>query len=42
MLTGSRYAKHFKIIGDTKTHYGPFDCSPDAGSGDSGDGGSCC
>ncbi len=28
MLSASRYAPHFKIIGDLKTHYGLFDCAP--------------
>lgn len=27
MLSQTRYAKHFKIIGDFSTHYGIFDCS---------------
>ena len=30
MLTDSRYSKHFKVVGDTTTHYGLFDCGPDA------------
>ncbi len=32
MLKDSRYGKHFKIVGDTNTHYGIFDCAPDAGA----------
>lgn len=27
MLAETRYGKHFKIEGNTSTHYGPFDCS---------------
>jgi arsenite methyltransferase len=28
MLTGSRYAPHFRIEGDKHRHYGLFDCAP--------------
>jgi ubiquinone/menaquinone biosynthesis C-methylase UbiE len=28
MLGQSRYGEHFKITGDTKTHFGLFDCGP--------------
>lgn len=28
MLANTRYAKHFKIVGDTSIHYGLFDCAP--------------
>jgi len=28
MLSASRYGKHFRIQGDTTTHYGLFDCGP--------------
>lgn len=28
MIGQTRFAKHFKIIGDTETHYGLFDCGP--------------
>ena len=27
MLEETRYAKHFTVLGDRSTHYGPFDCS---------------
>ncbi|KAA3612373.1 MAG: methyltransferase domain-containing protein [Calditrichaeota bacterium] len=27
MLADTRFGSHFSIIGDTSTHYGPFDCS---------------
>lgn len=28
MLSKTRFSSHFQIIGDTKTHYGLFDCGP--------------
>lgn len=28
MLARSRYAPHFELIGDTRTHFGLFDCAP--------------
>ncbi len=46
MLSQTRYAPHFKIIGDTSVHYGLFDCGPKSdtiGSESSNQpGGSCC
>jgi SAM-dependent methyltransferase len=46
MLAKTRYAPHFKIFGDTRVHYGLFDCGPkDAAGGpqnDAAPGGSCC
>ncbi|MCR4347786.1 MAG: methyltransferase domain-containing protein [Sulfuricaulis sp.] len=46
MLSQTRYAPHFKIIGDTRVHYGLFGCEPKSaatGPGDSAtSGGSCC
>lgn len=44
MLGQTRFAKHFKIIGDTKTHYGLFDCGPTPTITASGDAniGACC
>lgn len=45
MLTNTRFAKHFKIIGDRTTHYGPFNCAAGTEkikSLDSETGGSCC
>jgi len=44
MLAGTRYAPHFKIVGDTKTHYGLFDCGPKAATkfGNDGITGACC
>ena len=45
MVGETRYAPHFKVIGNRSVHYGPFDCK----SGNStqavasaGAGGSCC
>ncbi len=45
MLTDTRFAPHFNVVGDTKTHYGLFGCGPkEAGSPGDGQkpGGSCC
>lgn len=35
MLADTRYGKHFKIYGDGQTHFGAFDCSTPASSGNS-------
>ena len=40
MLEETRYAKHFTILGDRTTHYGPFDCSTSPANADSD--ASCC
>ncbi len=32
MLSQTRFAKHFRVEGDFSTHYGVFDCAPDAGN----------
>lgn len=32
MLQKTRFAEHFQIVGDTKTHYGLFDCGPAPGA----------
>lgn len=43
MLSMTRYAKHFRIVGDTSTHYGLFDCGPAAFvSNESSATGACC
>ncbi len=42
MLSDSRYSRHFKIVGDTKVHYGIFDCAPDAASVSNGMPAACC
>ncbi len=41
MLNQTRYAEHFRIIGDTQTHYGLFDCGPQEATKDEGFG-ACC
>ncbi|NUR23434.1 MAG: methyltransferase type 11, partial [Frateuria sp.] len=28
MLSGSRYARHFDVLGNKETHFGLFDCTP--------------
>ena len=40
MLADTRYATHFRVEGDTGTHYGPFDCGPAPAR--AGDAASCC
>jgi arsenite methyltransferase len=40
MLAQTRYADHFRIDGDFSTHYGLFDCAPQATV--VGAGGACC
>lgn len=43
MLGGSRYAAHFRIDGDKRTHFGLFDCAPPSPSATTTPaGGSCC
>ena len=44
MLMDTRYAPHFKIVGDTSTHFGLFDCGPKGGSSPGTDKatGACC
>jgi len=47
MLTRTRYAPHFELVGDESIHYGLFDCAPGAagdGGGRQGDGAgaACC
>ena len=42
MLLETRYAPHFRVIGDTSTHYGLFDCSGDTSSVGSTDSGAAC
>lgn len=45
MLTNTRFGKHFKIIGDTSRHFGPFPCGSAPKQSDPADpcsGGSCC
>ncbi|MDZ4662882.1 MAG: methyltransferase domain-containing protein [Pseudomonadota bacterium] len=40
MLTNSRYGKHFEVTGDTKSHFGLFDCAPETSS--TAPVGACC
>lgn len=42
MLQKSRYAKHFRVIGDTSTHYGLFDCAPASAQEATEGTGGCC
>lgn len=45
MLTNTRFAKHFKIIGDKSCHFGAFPCGPASRASDArdaGSGGTCC
>lgn len=45
MLEETRYARHFKIMGDRSVHYGLFDCAPaavKAARGEDRSGGACC
>ncbi|MEO5829413.1 MAG: methyltransferase type 11, partial [Rhodanobacter sp.] len=40
MLSGSRYAAHFRIEGDKQRHHGLFDCAPASVAGSAAP--SCC
>lgn len=42
MLAETRYARHFKIVGDRSVHYGLFDCAPTAAAPDTATWGACC
>ncbi|HYE37352.1 methyltransferase domain-containing protein [Methylocaldum sp.] len=45
MLAQTRYSDHFKVMGDTSTHYGLFDCGPKSaiqGTGGESFSGACC
>ncbi len=45
MLSETRYAPFFTVLGDRSTHYGPFRCTSGAtqsNGGNVGNGGSCC
>ena len=44
MLEATRYAPHFRVLGDTSQHFGLFDCgtSPVAAVAGAAVGGSCC
>jgi arsenite methyltransferase len=42
MLAGTRYAPHFEIHGDKRTHFGLFDCAPAGPTGGPAPSGACC
>lgn len=42
MISRTRYAGHFKVVGDKKVHYGLFDCGPAPGLKTAGTGAACC
>ncbi len=45
MLSRTRYAPHFELVGDESVHYGLFDCGPGAAGGSASEGGvpgACC
>ncbi len=47
MLASTRFAKHFRVDGDTETHFGEFPCNPTTAASDNASavaatGGSCC
>ncbi len=42
MLMDTRFAQHFKRMGDTSKHYGLFDCSPGSMISSSNDANNCC
>ena len=41
MLARTRYAPHFTVVGDKRTHLGLFDCAPTSASG-AAPSGACC
>lgn len=42
MIGSTRFGEHFRIEGDRETHYGLFDCGPEAFQGGDDPGGACC
>jgi len=42
MLSASRYARHFRIDGDTSTHFGLFDCAPGPSASAAAGAAPCC
>ena len=42
MLSQTRYARHFEIFGEMETHYGLFDCGPEANASEDDAIGACC
>lgn len=41
MLSETRFAPHFRVVGDRSVHYGAFDCAPAPASGEAS-AGACC
>jgi SAM-dependent methyltransferase len=42
MLSGSRYAPHFRVTGDKRVHFGLFDCAAPGAATSGAAGGACC
>jgi hypothetical protein len=42
MVSQTRYAPHFEVIGDLSTHYGIFSCSPKTVAEEPESSGPCC
>jgi hypothetical protein len=45
MVQETRYGRHFRVVGDKSTHFGPFDCGPLTGARSDGgvaSTGGCC
>jgi SAM-dependent methyltransferase len=44
MISKTRFAPHFKVVGDKSTHHGLFDCgpTPSTGTGAAANGAACC
>jgi hypothetical protein len=42
MLDGSRYGRHFELLGDKSVHFGLFDCAPPNSSANLTSGAACC
>jgi len=42
MVEETRFAPHFKVVGDRSTHFGLFDCSGDASSDGADSAAACC
>lgn len=42
MLAETRFAPHFRVVGDRHTHYGAFACGPGVEARETATGGACC
>ena len=42
MLGGTRYARHFSVVGDKGTHFGLFDCGPAPAAAKASSSAACC